>query len=134
MTAPDPSESTATLLSLLRQGDESARERLMARYLPMLRRWAHGRLPQYARDLKEPAAYDDIARQFLLVARHTRDPRTGLMYHGWDAARAQKWADTATGLSANFWGRAMGWYEAGEGAYKTLGERFRLGEATVSAG
>jgi unsaturated rhamnogalacturonyl hydrolase len=61
----------------------------------------------------EPAAFDDIAKQFLLVSRHTRDAKTGLMYHGWDAAKAQKWADTATGLSANFWGRAMGWYVVG---------------------
>ena len=68
---------------------------------------------QYARTFGEPAAFDDVARQFLLVARHTRDPRTGLMYHGWDAARAQPWADTATGLSRNFWARAMGWYVVG---------------------
>lgn len=65
---------------------------------------------EYARTFGEPAAFDDVARQFLLVARHTRDARTGLMYHGWDAAKTQKWADTATGLSANFWGRAVGWY------------------------
>jgi unsaturated rhamnogalacturonyl hydrolase len=68
---------------------------------------------QYARTFNEPAAFDDIARQFLLVARHTRDPRTGLMYHAWDYAKAQPWADTATGLSQNFWGRAMGWYVLG---------------------
>jgi unsaturated rhamnogalacturonyl hydrolase len=68
---------------------------------------------QFAKTFNEPAAFDDIARQFLLVARHTRDPRTGLMYHGWDAAKAQPWADTATGLSPNFWGRAMGWYVMG---------------------
>jgi unsaturated rhamnogalacturonyl hydrolase len=67
-------------------------------------------LAQYARANDEPAAFDDVARQFLLVARHTRDPRTNLMYHAWDAARAQPWADSATGLSRNFWGRAMGWY------------------------
>ena len=65
---------------------------------------------EYARTFGEPAAFDDVAKQFLLVARHTRDARTGLMYHGWDAAKTQKWADTATGLSANFWGRAVGWY------------------------
>jgi unsaturated rhamnogalacturonyl hydrolase len=69
---------------------------------------------QYARTYAAPAARDsafaDVARQFLLVARHTRDPRTNLMYHAWDAARAQPWADSATGLSRNFWGRAMGWY------------------------
>jgi len=68
---------------------------------------------QYGRTFAEPAALDDVARQFFLVSRHTRDPRTGLMYHGWDAARAQPWADTATGLSPNFWGRAMGWYVMG---------------------
>jgi unsaturated rhamnogalacturonyl hydrolase len=65
---------------------------------------------EYARTFGEPDAFDDVAKQFLLVARHTRDPRTGLMYHGWDAAKTQRWADTATGLSANFWGRAVGWY------------------------
>lgn len=73
---------------------------------------------EFARTFNEPAAFDDIARQFLLVARHTRDPRTGLMYHGWDAAHAQRWADTATGLSRNFWGRAVGWYMLG--AVETL--------------
>lgn len=65
---------------------------------------------QYAKEMGEPAAFDDVAKQFLLAARHTRDPATGLMYHGWDAAHTQKWADTVTGLSPNFWGRAMGWY------------------------
>ena len=68
---------------------------------------------QYARTFNEPAAYDDIAKQFLLVTRHTRDPKTGLMYHAWDYAKAQPWADTATGLSPHFWGRAMGWYVMG---------------------
>jgi unsaturated rhamnogalacturonyl hydrolase len=53
---------------------------------------------------------DDVARQFLLAARHTRDPRTGLMYHAWDAAHTQRWADSLTGQSPHIWGRAMGWY------------------------
>lgn len=56
------------------------------------------------------AAFDDVTRQFLLIARHTRDARTGLMYHAWDAAHAQPWADSAIGVSPNFWARAMGWY------------------------
>ncbi|HEU4560005.1 MAG TPA: glycoside hydrolase family 88 protein [Longimicrobium sp.] len=68
---------------------------------------------EFAKRFNEPAAYDDIAKQFLLVARHTRDPRTGLMYHAWDEARTQPWADTATGLSPHFWARAMGWYVVG---------------------
>ena len=68
---------------------------------------------QYSKVRGDTAAFTDIARQFLLVSRHTRDPRTDLMYHAWDAARAQPWADSATGLSRNFWGRAMGWYVMG---------------------
>lgn len=65
---------------------------------------------RYARIFGDTAAFTDVAHQFLLAARHTRDPRTGLFYHAWDAARAQFWADSATGLSPNFWGRAVGWY------------------------
>jgi unsaturated rhamnogalacturonyl hydrolase len=65
---------------------------------------------EYAKTFGERDAFDDVIRQFLLAARHMRDPGTGLMYHGWDAARTQKWADRETGLSQSFWGRAMGWY------------------------
>jgi unsaturated rhamnogalacturonyl hydrolase len=65
---------------------------------------------QYARDVGEPAAFDDVAKQLLLMARHARDPRTGLLYHGWDESRSESWADPKTGLSPAFWGRAMGWY------------------------
>lgn len=71
---------------------------------------AHPFYAEYARRFGEPEAFDDVARQFLLVARHLRDPRTGLYYHAWDAAHAQAWADPATGLSRHFWGRAVGWY------------------------
>jgi len=72
---------------------------------------------EYARTLESGVARDssfsDITRQFLLAARHLRDPRTGLMYHGWDATRSQKWADSATGASATLWGRGIGWYMMG---------------------
>jgi len=54
--------------------------------------------------------FDDIARQFTILEKHARDPETGLLYHGWDEAKKQKWADKTTGNSPNFWGRAMGWY------------------------
>jgi RNA polymerase sigma-70 factor (ECF subfamily) len=46
-------EPTLTLLQRLRAGDADARERLVARYLPRLTRWAHGRLPTGARDLSD---------------------------------------------------------------------------------
>jgi unsaturated rhamnogalacturonyl hydrolase len=35
---------------------------------------------------------------------------TGLLYHAWDDSKAIGWADKKTGLSPEFWGRAMGWY------------------------
>src|SRR5205085_2984371 len=65
---------------------------------------------EYAATFHEDADFDDIANQFILMERHARDPKTGLLYHGWDESRKQRWADPATGHSPNFWGRAMGWY------------------------
>ncbi|TCJ14228.1 glycoside hydrolase family 88 protein [Flaviaesturariibacter flavus] len=58
----------------------------------------------------EDTAFNDIARQFALIEQHARDPKTGLLYHGWDASREQQWADKKTGLSPHVWGRALGWY------------------------
>lgn len=46
-------ESTLDLLHDVRQGNSEAVNRLCARYLPSLRRWARGRLPGYARDLRD---------------------------------------------------------------------------------
>lgn len=54
--------------------------------------------------------FDDVARQVILCAKHTKDPVTGLHYHGWDESRQQKWANKITGCSPNFWGRALGWF------------------------
>jgi unsaturated rhamnogalacturonyl hydrolase len=54
--------------------------------------------------------YDEVAKQIRLVDEHTYDAKTGLNYHGWDAAKIQPWANPQTGCSSNFWGRADGWY------------------------
>jgi rhamnogalacturonyl hydrolase YesR/beta-xylosidase/lysophospholipase L1-like esterase len=70
-------------------------------------------LAQYAKVFKEPALFDDVIKQFVLMETHARDAKTGLLYHGWDESRAQKWADPKTGRSPAFWGRAMGWYAMG---------------------
>jgi RNA polymerase sigma-70 factor (ECF subfamily) len=48
-------ERTVDLLSRVKAGDQDALERLLARCLPSLRRWAHGRLPAYARDMQDTA-------------------------------------------------------------------------------
>ena len=65
---------------------------------------------EYATLIGDNKAFDDIAQQLILMEQHARDSKTGLLYHGWDESKQQRWADKATGLSPNFWGRAMGWY------------------------
>ena len=67
---PDPSEgaqidseSTFSLIERARAGDEQALERLFARHLQPLQRWASGRLPKWARDLADT---DDLVQDTLL--------------------------------------------------------------------
>lgn len=60
--------------------------------------------------IRPQTAYDEVAKQIRLIDEHTYDAKTGLNYHGWDAAKIQPWANPATGCSSNFWGRAVGWY------------------------
>src|SRR5215510_11966883 len=62
------SEATVALLERVRAGDSRAVDILMARYLPALRRWASGRLPHWARDLRDT---DDLVQETLVAAlRH----------------------------------------------------------------
>lgn len=56
-------ECTTELLARARAGEGEAREQLLARYLPRLRRWAHGRLPGYARG---DADTDDLVQVTLI--------------------------------------------------------------------
>jgi unsaturated rhamnogalacturonyl hydrolase len=65
---------------------------------------------EYAKMFGEDTAFNDITAQFVMMERHARDPKTGLLYHGYDEKRQQRWADPVTGTSPHFWGRAMGWY------------------------
>jgi len=65
---------------------------------------------EYAAIFHEDAAFNDIAKQFVWMEAHARDPKTGLLYHGWDESKQQRWANPQTGLSPNFWARAIGWY------------------------
>ncbi len=67
-------------------------------------------LAEYARRFGEPATFEDVAHQIRLIEEHTRDEKTGLLYHAWDESKTQRWADPATGRSPHFWGRAIGWY------------------------
>jgi unsaturated rhamnogalacturonyl hydrolase len=65
---------------------------------------------EYASISHQPEKFADVTHQFALVAEHMRDAKTGLLYHGWDESKEQRWADKKTGLSPEIWGRAMGWY------------------------
>ena len=54
--------------------------------------------------------YKDIFNQFFNVHELLRDKETGLYYHAYDSSREMFWCDKETGLSKNFWLRALGWY------------------------
>jgi RNA polymerase sigma-70 factor, ECF subfamily len=56
-------ESTFELIEKARAGDREALDRLFARHLRPLQRWASGRLPQWARDLADT---DDLVQDTLL--------------------------------------------------------------------
>jgi len=58
-------EPTEDLLRRIRGGDAAARHVLYERCLPLLQRWAHGRLPAYARDIADT---DDLVQVTLLRA------------------------------------------------------------------
>jgi unsaturated rhamnogalacturonyl hydrolase len=65
---------------------------------------------EYASRFNHPEGFKDITHQFALMDQHARDPKTGLLYHGWDESKRERWANKETGVSSQFWARAMGWY------------------------
>ncbi|GAB3995301.1 hypothetical protein GCM10028807_35090 [Spirosoma daeguense] len=65
---------------------------------------------EYTKVFGDAKQYDEVINEFVWMEKHARDPKTGLIYHGWDESREQKWANPKTGNSPNFWSRAMGWY------------------------
>ena len=62
---PPDLESTLALVRLAKTGDAGALDRLFARCLPPLRRWARGRLPRWTRDLMDT---DDLVQETVLRA------------------------------------------------------------------
>jgi RNA polymerase sigma-70 factor (ECF subfamily) len=53
-------DSTFELVLRAKTGDREALDRLFARSIPPLRRWASGRLPRWTRDLMDT---DDLVRK-----------------------------------------------------------------------
>jgi unsaturated rhamnogalacturonyl hydrolase len=64
----------------------------------------------YANHFDKPYFYETIYQQMDLMRRNMTDPKTGLLYHAWDDSKESGWADRESGLSPEFWGRAIGWY------------------------
>jgi RNA polymerase sigma factor (sigma-70 family) len=67
---PRPDATTA-LLARLRAGDPEALAVLMERYLPILERWASGRLPRWARDITDTGdlVQETLIRTFKTIER-----------------------------------------------------------------
>ena len=58
-------DTTFDLVERAKAGDDEALNRLFARYLPSLRRWASGRLPRWSRDLMDT---DDLVQETVVRA------------------------------------------------------------------
>ncbi|SPE25233.1 Glycosyl hydrolase family 88 [Candidatus Sulfotelmatomonas gaucii] len=65
---------------------------------------------EYAFISHRPEDFKDVTHQFVLMEQHARDSKTGLLYHGWDASKQERWANKQTGDSTQFWARGIGWY------------------------
>lgn len=65
---------------------------------------------EYEKRFNDKKNYKDIYTQFFNVEKNQKDAETGLYYHAYDAERRMFWADPQTGLSGNFWLRALGWF------------------------
>lgn len=48
--------------------------------------------------------------QAIMMFNCLHDKKDDLLFHGWDESKEAEWADKVTGLSAEKWGRALGWY------------------------
>lgn len=70
-------------------------------------------LTEYSVAFNEPKNFDEITQEFIWMYKNSVDAKTGLLYHAYDEAREQKWANKTTGHSPHFWDRAIGWYMMG---------------------
>lgn len=61
--ADSETETTAALLTRAKAGDAGALDDLFQRYMGPLKRWAHGRLPGWARDLRDT---DDLVQESVM--------------------------------------------------------------------
>jgi RNA polymerase sigma factor (sigma-70 family) len=104
-------DSTFVLVERAKSGDQEALNRLFARYLPSLRRWASGRLPRWSRDLMDT---DDLVQETMVRAVNRLDRfesrhegalqaylRQAIVNRIRDEIRRSKRSPTATELDEN---------------------------------
>jgi len=60
--------------------------------------------------LKNGGDISDTLSQIKNVRKYMFSEGKGLCYHGMDCSKSAFWADKQTGLSKNFWLRAIGWF------------------------
>lgn len=65
---------------------------------------------RYETEFNGKKNYYDIYKHFTNVRENMFNEDKQLHYHGWDTAKKLEWADKQTGLSKNFWLRAIGWH------------------------
>lgn len=65
---------------------------------------------QYELEYNQGKNCMDSYNQFIHVYNLLRNEKNGLYYHAYDDSREAFWCDKVTGLSNNFWLRALGWY------------------------
>ena len=58
-------EPTMVLIQRIREGDHAARDVLLRRFMPLLKRWGRGRLPRHMRDVQDT---DDLVQVTLMKA------------------------------------------------------------------
>jgi len=64
---------------------------------------------EYAKHFNKPEYTAFAIKQIKLMFQHTRDEKTGLLYHAWDYSKKAIWSNPVTGTSPEFWGRSIGW-------------------------
>ena len=70
-------------------------------------------LPSSLPTLNATATFDEVRTQLDILYDRCFQTDTGLLVHGYDAAKTHPWANASTGASPIVWSRSLGWYTVG---------------------
>lgn len=65
---------------------------------------------RYEQQFNRSKKMKDVVHQFSESQRVLLDKKTGLLFHGYDESRIQRWSNPEDGRSPGFWSRSLGWY------------------------